>query len=126
MIDVRERYGKKYKVTKCETGEGGCHEIVGKRGYVRAYGDALEMYLTSSVLSGRAERQPGFKAVNHYDDASAFVFGPENIVLACKWIKARNRKRFSPEQLARMTARMRFFHKKPQQQDTSGALTSKT
>lgn len=104
MINLRD-YEKRYKVVKCET-ETGCYEIIGKRGYVRPYGDVLEMYLTSSILCGRAEKQSGFKAVNHYDDASAFVFGPDNLALACKWIKARNRRVLSPEARQKAVARL--------------------
>lgn len=118
MINLREQYGHKYKTVKCQEGEGGCYEIVGKRGYIRPFGEGLEMYCTSSVMSGRAEKQSGFKAKNHYDDAAAFTFGPENIALACKWIKARNRKQFTPEQRAAMAARMRSLHQKPKEEGT--------
>jgi hypothetical protein len=116
MIDLKEQYGKKYKVAICEPGEGGCYEIIGKRGYIRPYGDGLEMYLTSAVLAGRVERlYPAFRPKNHYDDATAFEFENklELVASAAKWVKARNRKQYTPEQREAMASRMRLLRNKP-------------
>lgn len=114
MINLKEQYGKRYRVGLCEPGEGGCYEIIGKRGYIRPYGDELEMYLTSSILAKRLEREGKmFKAKNHYDDATAFTFSPDHIAVACKTIQARNRKQYTPEQRVAMAARMRSLARKP-------------
>lgn len=119
MIDLKEQYGKRYKVSVCEEGEGGCYEIVGKSGCIRAYGDELEMYLMRPVIEKRLERSQGaFKIKNHYDDATSFTFRNDPLLVsaACKFIKARNRKQYTPEQRVAMAARMQSLRLKSKQQ----------
>ena len=128
-MNLKERYGNKYKVALCDKGEGGCYEIAGKHGYIRLYGADLELYLSRSVIERRIERSfPAFKAKNHYDDATTFVFAnsPELVVLAAKWIKARNRKQYTPEQRLAMASRMRSLHEIPRQRGTLAGISTKT
>lgn len=119
MIDLRARYGKRYKVMLDESWEGGdktpLYEIRGKRGYIRVWGeDELELYLESAVIAGRLERSSKlFKPKNHYDDATAFTFNPgthpEALIAACKYIKAKNRRQMTPEALETLRNRARKF-----------------
>lgn len=114
MIDLKAIFGKRYKVAPCPC--EGEHpgdprkwmEIAGKRGYIRLWGDSeLELYITNTRIAARIERENKmFKPKNHYDDATAFVFSPEYVPAACKWIKAKNRRQMTPEALERL-ARMR-------------------
>ena len=125
-MNLKEQYGKKYKVALCQESEG-CYEIMGKRGYVRPYGSGLELYITSAVIAGRIERDYRyFKVKNHYDDATAFEFAndPAMVASACKWIKARKRFSFSPEVLERKRtaiARINASKNKPRTNDASAS-----
>lgn len=126
MINLKEGYGKRYRVTWEESWEPGDDrpdeeflEIRGKRGYIRPWGkNELELYLENTILANRVERSyPMFTPKNHYDDAIAFTFQPDLalVSLACRWIKARNRRQLSPEQhklLVERLARMRSSLKK--------------
>lgn len=123
MINLREKYGKRYKVTLNGAWEGGrkepFYEIVGKRGYIRPFGKNLELYLTSIVLANRIERDyKQFEVKNHYDDATAFEFTEEYLPAACKFIKAKNRRQMTPEGLERL-ARLRSLIAKPLVASTS-------
>lgn len=116
-MTLRDQYGTRYK-TLCEPGEGGSYEIVGKYGYIRMFGHALELYLSRPKIERRIERNyPAFKPKNHYDDATAFTFAnqPDLVASAAKWIKARNRKQFTPEQRLAMAARLRALTKHPRE-----------
>ena len=115
---MKAQYGKRYKVApcKCDGEHAGdktqWQEINGKRGYIRL-DDALELYITSTHIAARIERAyPAFKPKNHYDDATAFTFrnDPALVASACKWIKAKNRRKATPELLARL-ATMRALAK---------------
>lgn len=118
MIKLKEQYGKRYKVTPCAC-EGEhpgdpfrWQEIVGKRGYIRRWGEnELELYITSTHIAARIERlYKHFKPKNHYDDATAFVFSPEHLPEACRWIKAKNRRQMTPEALERAKAHLLLAH----------------
>jgi hypothetical protein len=122
------QYGKRYKVSpcKCDGEHAGdktqWQEINGKRGYIRLWDgpDCLELYITSIHIAARIERlYPSFKPKNHYDDATAFTFrnDPVLVASACKLIKARNRKQYTPEQRLAMAARMRSIQNKPRQNE---------
>lgn len=117
MIDLKERYEKKFKVTSEGIVDGRLkslfYEIKGKRGYIRPYGNALELYVSNKRVAARIERSfAQFKPKNHYDDATAFTFSEEYLSLACRLIKAKKRRIMSPEQLLRL-ATMRSLIKKP-------------
>lgn len=102
MIDLKQEYGKRYRVSP----EG---EILGKRGYIRPFRDGLELYLSNRRVALRLERSsPHFRPYSHYDDATAFLFSSEHIDEACKAVVARRRRRLTPQALEQLT-RMRLL-----------------
>ncbi len=125
-MDLQQQYGKRYKVTRPDAPDSFTRHwhIVGKRGYIRPYGDNLELYIESSVIAKRIERsESAFKPKNHYDDATAFEFEnkPELVQKAAKWVVARNRRQISPEQREIMASRFASLRKKPAIITTSGS-----
>lgn len=127
MINLMSGYGKKYKVTRNEAWphydaedrkkkELEFWEIVGKRGYIRPWGETeLELYVENIHVANRIERElTQFKPKNHYDDGAAFVFEPIYLAKAVRLIHARKRREVTPEQRKLLVERLARMRSKPE------------
>lgn len=117
MINLKETFGKKVKVTveeSCESHDKVHYYIVqGKRGDVMAWDDALlevtvygkTLQLDPNVLPQKTHNmklpnsmeQSGWKAKNHYDDSTVFLVPLSEATKAFKVIKARNKRKVTEE-----------------------------
>jgi hypothetical protein len=111
MINLKESYGKRYKVFMDEAWE--CeknrqeedkpwyYELRGKYGFIYPYGDTtLGVMVTSEIIKGRLKRD--FKGrVNIFwdgDGEGVFLFNPTIIHEIAAMIKVRRKRQLSPEQ----------------------------
>lgn len=119
MINLKDEYGKKYKVTMEENYQFydaedrkkmvlQFMEIKGKRGYIRPWGETeLELYIQNFKVANRIERElKQFKPKNHYEDGGSFVFDPIHMAKAVRLVQGRKRRQVTPEQRQMLSERL--------------------
>lgn len=110
-INLKERYGKQYKVMDDGTDDTDrieriwCMTIPGKHGIIYLYGldGSLAVTLNSKKLA-RKIRDLGLRSVQWGDKESTFVFTPDLMETICSIIKAKKRRHLTPEQKERSIA----------------------
>ena len=119
MIDLKKRYGKKYRIFmdeawSVETAESNpdkvkekpwYYEIIGKYGTIYLYGtNKLAVRITANRVKARIKTEYHDILELHLEaeDESVFLFNPVNFEIVASLIKARKRKQLSGEHRSKL------------------------
>lgn len=120
MINLREYYGKQYKIfldesweymeNKSEEEKPWCYELRGKYGLIYPYDDStLAVMVTSESIKGRLKRNFKGRVATFWDGdgEGVFLFDPGLIYEIAEMIRARRRRQLSPEAKEKLANRGR-------------------
>jgi hypothetical protein len=131
MIDLKKRFGKKYKIFMDEAWEAEdsqsnpdkvkdkpwYYEIWGKYGVIYLYGiNKLAVRITANRIKSRikAEYKDILSLYIEAENESIFLFNPENFEIVAGLIKARKRKQITEQERLRLRNISGLAHYKKQ------------
>lgn len=138
MFDLKEQYGKKYRIYMdeawhIETAESNpskvkdkpwYYEIQGKYGAVYLYGEnKLAVRITGNRIKSKIKTEYGslLRLYIEAENESIFLFNPENLEIVAGLIKARRKKQISERERLRLRTISGLAHYK--KQNTALVLT---
>ena len=126
VTNLKQKYGSKYKVVydgtddSCRAELVWCHEIRGRHGIIYPYGHngslAVRIEAKTKIKNNAVARRlesEGFPVIQRGDWAINFEFMPEQIDYIAGLIKAKKRRRLSPEQKVQAMAALAKVGKRP-------------
>ena len=129
MINLRQFCGDRYRVVDDGTDDSdrseriGCQEIRGKHGAIYPYGrnGSLAVRVESSRIAARVEAL-GLKVIQRGDFETVFLFESKQLKEIAAMIQAQKRRQLSPEEKAKLVARLKGSQKQVEAVDSKPAL----